>query len=476
VPGRRVALVLVLLLAMAGCRRSATVAPLDLRELDRAYVYLAGETGAALAYQFPRDLGEVADLIAAYNAARPGGRPPAGPARLRVVFFRRTLSPVTFELREDGKVVVEHPERNGPQEVVSAALRQALVALEREVRALVGAPPSDTGPPAPGDAPRVVREYFYPEPPAPDLGLIVIEFDRPMDWPTVVEALAVSPRVAGVFSYQDKSLLFFTGGYPSASGQTSFTLTIGTGARAADGRPLAEEYRRSFRLDIPAAANAELAQAVKRTLGATTLIFERSAGAGAAWSWLPAGVPPPVGAGATVFSGRYLATGRAHYLRGDETTTLEGYRDGDRLWLRQEVAGELGPWTAYRATGLPATEDSASFLRELMEVERWGGLGELARSGVAVRLQGDVLGVRLPSLDARLGSVDEWEGALFVSYSVVVKLGRAAGGDGPVVEEIAYRLVYHRPDDPYPFSYFDDVSRFRVGTELEIPFPPELGR
>ncbi|MDQ7793946.1 MAG: hypothetical protein RDU89_05970 [bacterium] len=464
--GTALALVLAVTLA-GGCRRQAvTTAPaLEFRQLERAHLYRGDETSPALVFQFPRDLGDVAGVVGLYERARLGAAPDPAACRVRLVFFRHALAAVVLRAMDDGQVLLDHPELGPARRLESVALWEALLALAGPG----GEPGPDPGPPVAG-SPRVLRHELQPDPPAA-LALITLHFDRPMDGEDLRTRLAFSPLLPGVLSHQGDTLLFFVSGYPPAG---QYTLTVDSGARAADGQVLGEDYRLVFHLPALEPATSGLRDAVNRTLAGSTLAFERVAGAGAGERWLPPGVPPPAGAGATVFTGRYVARDQVHYSRGDETTTLEGYREGDRLWLRDEVAGEAGGWIGRTLADEPPSVEWADFLGDLLDRGRWGGLASLDRSGVAVWLEAGLLGVRLPSLDARLGIMDEWEGGPFVSYSLLVRLAPGAGGQ--VVAEIAYRLVYHRPGDVYAFSYFDDVSRFRVGEPLVISYPADLGR
>ncbi len=457
-----------------GCRRPAPamLPPLEPRELQRAHLYLEGEDTPARVYEFPGDLADLAVVLELYREARLGK--PSKPDRpvARLVFFRHAPPPVTLTVATGGIVTVEHPQLEGLHRVISTRLAGAVMAMAdeaRQGRPADGRPPPDEV----REAPRVVSHHLEPRLPAPGVAFVALRFDRRMDWQSVGERLRFTPALAGVISHEGDSLLFFVSSYGQ---EGEYELTLGRGARSVDGGELGQDYRLSFSLTAAPAADAELRDAVARTLAAETLVFEREAGPGASWTWLPVSTPAPVGGGATVFLGRYRRPDQAYYLRGDEAVTVEGYRDGDRVWIREEIAGQAGTWFEVQSDGLRDRPGLDELRQDLLDVGRWGNLAELARTGAAFRLAPGRLGVRLPELDAQLGRRGDWEEGVFVSYSLVVTLGPGAPDARPVVREITLRLVYHRPDEPYPFSFLDDMSRFEVGGPVGIDYPPELDR
>jgi hypothetical protein len=445
---------------------------LEARELERAHLYLDDETVPARAYQFPADLPDLAGIMDLYRQARLGDlAEPAQPVA-RLVFFRRTPPHITLMVSVDTTLTIEHPQLQGRHRVGSTPLHQAVMAMvdeERKGKRPVVQPP-------PGEAaggPRVVSHHLEPRLPAPGAAFVALRFDRPMDWESVAEHFRITPWLPGVISHEGDSLLFFLTGYGQ---EGKFTLTLGGKARALDGRELGRDYQLNFSLAAAPPADAQLREAVARTLAADTLIFEREAGPSASWTWLPVSTPAPVGGGATVFAGRHRRPHQTYYLRGDEAITVEGYRDGDRMWIREEVAGHEGTWTQVRGAELPNRPGLDEFRQDLLDVGRWGNLAEIARAGSAFRLTADRLGIRLPELENQLGREGDWEEGVFVSYSLVVHLGPGVFSPALVVREIALRLVYHRPDEPYPFSFLDDLSRFEVGGPVSIDYPPELNR
>jgi hypothetical protein len=71
-----------------------------------------------------------------------------------------------------------------------------------------------------------------------------ITFDRPMDQEAVVAALQISPSVELAFAWQDATLTAVP--LDEWSPATAYTLTIGQGARDADGRALEQPFRTTF--------------------------------------------------------------------------------------------------------------------------------------------------------------------------------------------------------------------------------------
>ncbi|HCC33113.1 MAG TPA: hypothetical protein DEQ28_04325 [Clostridiales bacterium] len=464
--------VVVALAAASGCRRAPPLLPrLEWREVNRAHLYLGNEDLPARVYAFPGDLGDLAEILDLYSEARLGEPVQPGEPVARLVFFRVTPPPVTLTLSAGATLTIEHPQLKGPRGVISTAMAAALGAMagqEEDRRRPAGKPP-----PAGGQAPRVVSYHLEPRLPPPGVVFVALRFDRAMDWESVAQHLRFAPELPGVFTHEGDSLLFFVSGYARKG---EYTVTLGGEARSADGLRLGQDYRMSFSLAAAPPADAELRDAVARTLAADTLTLEREAGPSASWTWLPVNTPAPVGGGATVFAGRHRRPHQTYYLRGDEAVTVEGYRDGDRVWIREEVAGQEGTWVEVGGDDLASVPGQDELRQDLLDVGRWGNLAELARAGSAFRLAPDLLGVRLPELDAQLGRRGEWEEGVFVSYSLVVRLGPSESGAGLVVREIALRLVYHRPDEPYPFSFLDDLSRFEVGGPVNIDYPPDLNR
>ncbi|HSW09817.1 MAG TPA: hypothetical protein VLK32_02815 [Bacillota bacterium] len=469
------ALVVVLagLAAASGCRRAPPMLPrLEVREIQRAHLYLGNETGPARVYEFPGDLGDLAEILDLYGEARLGELDQPGERLARLVFFGVAPPPVTLTLSAGATLTIEHPQLEGRRRVVSAPLAEALSAIARHEED--GRRPADKPPPpAGGQAPRVVSHHLEPRLPSPGVVFVALRFDRAMDWESVAEHLRFAPALTGVITNEGDSFLFFVSGYAQ---EGEYTVTLGGEARSADGLRLGQDYRMSFFLAAAPPADAELRDAVARTLAAETLTFEREAGPSASWTWLPVSTPAPVGGGATVFAGRHRGPHQTYYMRGDEAVTVEGYRDGDRVWIREEIAGQEGTWVEVGGGDLAGVPGRDELRQDLLDVGRWGNLAELARAGSAFRLAPDLLGVRLPELDAQLGLRGEWDEGVFVSYSLVVRLGPAESGVGPVVREIALRLVYHRPDEPYPFSFLDDLSRFEAGRPVSIDYPLDLDR
>ncbi|MGD8997223.1 MAG: Ig-like domain-containing protein, partial [Anaerolineae bacterium] len=175
-----------------------------------------------------------------------------------------------------------------------------------------------TPPPSRDAAPVVIQRTPEAGAELPPDGTIELIFDRAMDRSSVEAAFQVSPEVSGSVEWANDRTLRFDPAR-DLKRDTQYRVTVGSGAKAVDGAPVADDFRFNFRtvgyLEVSQVIPAPEAQDVEAE-STITVIFNRpvvplTAVSDPAYGELPAPLilnPPLVGSGEWINTSIYAFT------------------------------------------------------------------------------------------------------------------------------------------------------------------------